>query len=147
MGQDVENGTARRASVPQTAMAAPTAAPSNASRTFSVSSRRRMRHGPAPRARRTPISRWRVLALASMRLAVFPQTARSSRSINPCRIHSARASMRWGSAQGLPERKDLGLHAPRSCPGRGGASSLIAASSSACARARVACGGRDPRSA
>ena len=36
-----------------------------------------MRPGPAPRASRTPISRWRVLALASTRLAVFPQTASS----------------------------------------------------------------------
>ena len=100
-------GTARIASVAHTAIAAPSTAPNSASATFSVSSRLTMRHGPAPSASRVPTSRWRALARASIRLAVFPHTARRSSSISPCSISSAVPSIRCGPAGRLPERQDL----------------------------------------
>ena len=131
IGNALMTGTARIASVAHTAIAAPSTAPNSASATFSVSSRLTMRHGPAPSASRVPTSRWRALARASIRLAVFPHTARSSSSINPCSISSAVPSIRCGP-RGASQN---GRTSPRTFALVSGyvfASSLIVRSSSAC---------------
>jgi hypothetical protein len=49
-------GIARRASVPHIAIAMPSSEPSSARTMFSTINCRMTRHGPAPMARRTPIS-------------------------------------------------------------------------------------------
>ena len=89
MGNEPMNGTARMAFVPQAASAAPSRPPPSASSTFSASSTETMRARPAPSATRTPTSRWRVLARASIRFAVLPHTARSTSSMMPCSAASA----------------------------------------------------------
>ena len=89
-------GAMRNAVVPQTAKAAPRPAPSRASSIFSESTKLTMRQRPAPSATRTAISRWRVLPRASMRFAVFPQTAKSRSSITPCKMASPLISKRCG---------------------------------------------------
>ena len=77
---------------------------------FSTSSRRATRHRPAPIARRTPISRWRVLARASTRLAVLPQTASSSSSMTAC-SSAAPEQEPLRPARGAPELLHVGAHA------------------------------------
>ncbi len=51
---------------------------------------------PAPMARRTPISRCRVLVRANIRFAAFPQTASNKRNMMPCRIARLFANRRCG---------------------------------------------------
>ena len=57
-------------------------------RTLSVSNWRTTCHREAPVARRTPISRWRALARASMRFARLTHDASSTTPDNAKRSHS-----------------------------------------------------------
>ena len=61
-----------------------------------ASSMRPMRQGPAPTARRRPISRRRTLARASIRFAVLPHTVSRSNSRTTCSIAIAEARKRCG---------------------------------------------------
>ena len=81
-------GIARRAWLPHIAMPAPIAAEQTPRTVLSISILRATCQRRAPMARRTPISRWRVVARASTRFAVFPHTARSRISMMPCSIDS-----------------------------------------------------------
>ena len=142
MGQAAENGTARRASVPQTAMAAPRAAPST--REEDVLGEQQSEDAPRAGPQGQPHS---DLALARARPgqhqvgrvpADGEEQQEHQRLQDPQRARQHALGVRAG-----PARTEGPPPAPsRSCPGRGGPARCIAASSSACARARVACGGQ-----
>ena len=90
------------ASTPQTATSRPSAPPTAASSTLSVSSCRTRRARPAPSARRIAISRWRTDERASSRFATFAQAISSTQPTAASSVSSAgRTSPTRSSCSGM----------------------------------------------